>query len=349
MPSINGKKINELLDGSAVEDPLLLIGDQNGKAWNLGIHEVKDKLQKMTLGATNLALNTDIETVQAPGVYRIPYALYNNTNYPNAPYFPGMLLSTKLGDCYLVVEQSPGGVILQHMHIPFSDYAIFSRTLYPRHISITIRNWAITYGVGVFACEVNNAGVKSARSIQDFENVRYPGTYIFYTANTDTSRVDPGLLELYNLPVPRDMGLAFAGYNTLKVEYSAPDYDPNADPLNIRVGFKQTVFYGKLAIDSNIDMPSTFERIVSSIGGALTPRKWIDISNKGLASISINSVKANDNKLGAGTATIPPIVFTPGVQAQSPAVPGAWNYDGTDYYYTDSAGKKHKITSTIIT
>lgn len=344
MPSINGKKINELLDGSAVEDPLLLIGDQNGKAWNLSDVQLYNKLKVLSLSATNIP-HGNIENVITPGVYKIPIADYNDTNYPTAPYFPGMLMSTKLGDVYLIVEKTPGGVILQHMHIPFSNYAIFSRAAYPKHNNSNSRNWFISWGEGIFACEIDASGNPTARSIPDISKVNYAGSWSIYMADLDGNNVTLALLQKFGLPVPVGFTTGYAGYNFLKVEYTSRDYSANNRQA---VNFRQTIFYGKLSLDSNSKNPSEFTRILTDA----VPYKtglWMDTTMTGLGGISNNASRPSDNKLKAGTATLPPIVFTPGVQTQSPSVPGAWNYDGTDYYYTDNAGKKHKITSTIIT
>lgn len=274
-------KIVELADYALnpVINPLFALGNSapSGEAYKASAPIVKSILQRaQPVIKSDLPIGTDLETILEPGIYRIPLNDYNDTNYPQAAYFQGMLFSNVLGDVFLMVEILPSGGVMQHLYLPFSDYAIFTRFVYPRHLSVVTREWQFTFGVGTLAAELDSAGEKTARSIEDLINIRYAGVWFMY--NTEGSAVTPTLLNAYDLPVPDGFTTGYPGYNCMKIEYRSPDYNPSNNSKNDnQTAIKQTLFYSKLAIGSNGGVPSTFTRNVYPTSGSVTKTIWREI------------------------------------------------------------------------
>jgi hypothetical protein len=89
------------------------------------------------------------------------------------------------------------------------------------------------------------------------------------------------------------------------------------------------------------------KNIIISSGNAtylsLFPNNWY-IEPVTLSDVAANATTNAQNTLPAGTISQAPLVFTPGVAQQNPPIPGALNYDGTNFYVTDAAGVNHQVT-----
>jgi len=371
MPDIKGKKINQLDDGNAVVDPLFVLGDQDGKAYRLGMQDMKTNLAKITADAPMIPDNISLNTITSPGYYTLDKTIFKNNRYPFSPF--GIKRGIWVPNNLLLIVTQDGAVLHQSIVFVGAKNTVVSRSYNPGGIfprgaidqqsgsSPGDKNlwslWEIISGlIQIDLCYSQVLGGYTEDSIQSLSDYAVQGKYEIYPwqLNADGTstyfHADKDHMLAIGFPdISKFISNAvYSSYTYLEVRYTAS---------NTGMGnFIQSVYtqYGNVTIANWKSIPAVLSRVggvsYNSLGfhGSGTFNDWLPSENLTLRVLGIGSVNAIDNQLPAGTATMPPLAFTPGVQAQNPVVKGAINYDGTDLFYIDNAGAKHKITSTIV-
>lgn len=353
MPNINGKKINQLPDGKAVEDPLFVLGDQDGKAYNMGAQDLKDRMSTVTTNATALPSGTNLNSINTKGRYLLDKTIFLANGYFYSPFI------TKQGiampdDAILEVTTYENNRIEQRIIWPGSFYTVIARSYGQGNTNRDYNtylwsDWAIVTGqVELLYYYDESVGGISPNSLNNLTEYDVNGQYFINickrningtTENYSVTQADATSRGFPDITVFQSAA-KFSAWVMFKIEYRYPNtrYSDMVQRLWGAWGSSEASLYTYI--------PYEFVKY-----GARTTAKWGNWLPYGMHTNNIMSVSAQnarDNTIKAGSATIPPFVFTPGVQAQNPVVKGGLNYDGTDFYYTDNAGNKHKITSTIV-